>query len=83
MPLGVFAGVIETDVTPDAEVSIHTVGGRLHRYAELESLLGAGCPYVLLEPAGLPSDARARVVAAGYRSLFANSRGELFIREGG
>ncbi len=78
VPLGVFAGVIETDVTLDAEVSIHTVGGRLHKYAELERLLAAGDPYVLLEPAGLPSDARDRVVAAGYRSIYANLRGELF-----
>ncbi len=80
VPLGVFTGVIETDVTPDAEVSIHTVGGRLRPFAQLGSLLGDGYPYVMLEPDGLAPDTRARIEAAGYRSIYLNSRGELFAR---
>ena len=78
VPLGVFTGVIETDVTPDAEVSIHTVGGRLRRFDDLDALLASRPPYVMLEPGGLPPDTRSRVAAAGYRSLYANARGELF-----
>jgi hypothetical protein len=77
-PLGVFTGVIETDITPDAEVSIHTVGGRLHPFEDRGTLLVSGAPYALLEPADLPPETRAEVVAAGYRSIFANERGELF-----
>jgi hypothetical protein len=82
VPLGVFTGVIETDATPDAEVSIHTVGGRLRSFAELGMLLGDGYPYVMLEPDGLPAETRARIMAAGYRSIYANARGELFARAG-
>jgi hypothetical protein len=80
LPLGVFAGVIETSVSLDAEVSIHTVGGRLHRLDELETLLGGRPPYVLLEPSGLPPPLRDQIVAAGYRPVFVNGRGELFVR---
>ena len=79
-PLGVFDGVTETDVTPNAEVSIHTVGGRLHQFDELEALLAAAPPYVVLEPAGLPVETRARILAAGYRSIFVNRQGEIFVR---
>jgi hypothetical protein len=82
VPLGVFAGVIETDVTPDAEVSIHTVGGRLRRFAELPELLARGHPYVLLEPAGLPEGTREAILAAGFASIFSNRLGELFAQAG-
>ena len=79
-PLGVFAGVTETDVTPDAEVSIHTVGGRLRPIVELPALLASRAyPYLLLEPsAKLPNGIRDSIVSAGYRSIHANGEGELF-----
>jgi hypothetical protein len=93
-PLGVFDGVTETDVSPDAEVSIHTVGGRLHPITDLASLLAAvppapgspatalptRFPYVLLEPdpAHLPDGIRDQIIAAGYDSVYANQQGELF-----
>ena len=80
VPLGVFVGVIETDITPDAEVSIHTVGGRLYPLAELDARLAGPARYLLLEPAGLPADTRARVIAAGFRPVAAGPRGELFTR---
>jgi hypothetical protein len=82
VPLGVFAGVIETDVTPDAEVSIHTVGGRLRPFDQLAPLLGQRLTYVMLEPAGLPDGTRAAIIDAGYRSIFANGLGELFAGSG-
>ena len=73
-PLGVFDGVTETDVVPDVEVSIHTVGGRLRPLADLPSLLAEGPPggrtygYVVLEPSDrLPTGTRDAIVAAGYR----------------
>ncbi len=80
-PLGVFAGVNETDVSPDAEFSIHTIGGRLHLLDDLDGLLDSGAfGYVLLEPSvDLPPDVRARIEAAGFESTFVNGRGELFI----
>jgi hypothetical protein len=78
-PLGVFTGVTETMVSPDATTNIHTVGGRLRPLGDLEAALaGRGYPYVVLEPAGLPGDERDRILAAGYHSIFANTRGEVF-----
>jgi hypothetical protein len=84
-PLGVFDGVTETDVVPDVEVSIHTVGGRLRPLVDLPSLLSEGAPggrtfgYVVLEPSDrLPTGTRDAIVAAGYVSIFANGQGELF-----
>ena len=89
-PLGVFDGVTETDVVPDVEVSIHTVGGRLRPLADLPSLLSEGPPggrtygCVVLEPSDrLPTGTRDAIVAAGYVSIFANAQGELFgLRQG-
>ncbi|MFN2484049.1 MAG: hypothetical protein ABR509_03820 [Candidatus Limnocylindria bacterium] len=81
-PLGVFGGFIETDATLDPEYSIHTTGGRLHHVDELPDLLWQGFGYVVVEPNGLPRDVRPEVEAAGYRSFFANARGEIFRRDG-
>lgn len=82
-PLGVFTGVTETIVSPDAVVNIHTVGGRLRPLADLDQALASGrYRYVVLEPADLPGDERDRILAAGYRSIFANTRGEVFVAGG-
>lgn len=80
-PLGVFAGVTETVVSPDAQETIHTVGGRLRPVDDLAGLLSGGrYPYLLFEPGSgdLPPDTRDRIVAAGYVPVFANGQGELF-----
>jgi hypothetical protein len=80
-PLGVFAGVTETVVSPDAIESIHTVGGRLLPLEELDRRIASGAfPYVLLEPDvdELPAGIRERIVSAGYQVVFANGQGELF-----
>ena len=82
-PLGVFAGVIETDVTLDPEESIHTVGGRLHGVGELARLLATDdYRFVILEPVGLDPGLRRIVSDAGYDSVFANARGEIFAAPG-
>ena len=81
-PIGVFGGMLETDVTVETEVSAHTAGGRLHPWDQLDELLAAGYPYVLLEPGDLPADTRERVVDAGFQSIFANQQGEIFVAEG-
>ena len=81
-PLGVFTGVIETVVSPDAVVEIHTIGGRLRPMADLPALLDPKAyPMLLLEPAGLdPPDLRPSILAAGYMSIAVNGQGELFAR---
>ena len=79
-PLGVFDGVTETDVVPDVEVSIHTVGGRLHGLDELPGLLASGTyPYLLFEPSDNLPGIRDQVLAAGYEPVFSNGQGELFV----
>jgi hypothetical protein len=79
-PLGVFTGVTETDVSPDAEHSIHTVGGRLRDMADLASLLAGGAyPYLLFEPSpDLPPGTLELILAAGYRETFSNGQGTLY-----
>ncbi|HEV2006722.1 MAG TPA: hypothetical protein VGQ85_08930, partial [Candidatus Limnocylindrales bacterium] len=79
-PLGVFTGVTETDVSPDAEHSIHTVGGRLMDYEQLPELLSSkDYPYLLFEPdKELPPGIRADIAAAGYEPIFTNTQGILY-----
>jgi hypothetical protein len=79
-PLGVFTGVTETDVSPDAEHSIHTVGGRLMDFDQLPELLGSmDYPYLLFEPdKELQPGIRADIEAAGYAPIFTNSQGTLY-----
>jgi hypothetical protein len=79
-PLGVFTGVTETDVTPDAEDSIHTVGGRLlHLEAFQAALASRAYAYVLLEPsAELPGGLAEQIAGAGYAPLFTNGQGTLY-----
>jgi hypothetical protein len=85
-PLGVFDGVLETSISLSPEVSHQTVGGRLLGSADpsellqqLADLLASGAyPYVVLEPAGLPDEARALVEGAGYGAVFDNEQGAVF-----
>ncbi len=81
-PIGVFGGMLETDVTQETEVSSHTAGGRLHPLDELDTLLADDFPYVVFEPGGLPEGIRDQIVAAGYESLFVNGVGEIFVAPG-
>ena len=78
-PIGVFGGMVETMVSEQTEVSIHTAGGRLHPLDELDPLLQAGYPYVVFEPQDLPDGLRERIVGAGYRSIFVNGQGEIYV----
>jgi hypothetical protein len=79
-PLGVFTGVTETDVSPDAEDSIHTVGGRLLHMESLPALLASKAyPYLLFEPdPTLPTEVDTAITDAGYRPIFTNSQGTLY-----
>ena len=78
-PLGVFDGVTETFISLDPEASLHTVGGRLFGFDRLAGDLGSGAfRYVVLEPDGLTDELAGQITAAGYRSIFANERGEVF-----
>lgn len=77
-PLGVFAGIMETDATEQTEVSSHTAGGRLFALDALGQLLGDDFGYVVFEPKDLSEEVRGQIVAAGYESIYRNERGEIF-----
>jgi hypothetical protein len=89
-PLGVFDGIFETSISLAPETSHQTVGGRLfgskdpaERLRILhEDLAGGAYGYVLLEPAGVPPEARDAIEAAGFVRIFENAQGTVF-RSGG
>jgi hypothetical protein len=80
-PLGVFAGITESFISLDPEVTHQTVGGRLEGFEALPAYLQAPAafPYIVLEPERVPDDTRDQLIAAGYTSIFANEQGEVFV----
>jgi hypothetical protein len=79
LPIAVFTGLEESVVSEDATVDIFTAGGRIYPLASLATELHAGYSAVVVEPAGLPATVRSSVVMAGYRSVFTNSSGDVFL----
>ena len=79
LPIAAFAGIEETVVCRDATPDIFTAGGRIDPLATLDGLLRRGFSAVVLEPAGLPGAVRPAILAAGYRSVFSNASGEVFL----
>ena len=75
IPVGVFTGVLETTVSPDARLSIHTVGGRLVASQAAASHLAAGYEYLLVE-IGTDVELSQRVLAR-YEVIFATERAAL------
>lgn len=84
VPIGVFTGAMETSISSYPEVSIHTEGGRLLGFESLTSELASDYGYVVLEPAGLPSDlvheTEAEIAADGYRQIWTNSQATIYAR---
>jgi hypothetical protein len=82
VPIGVFTGAIETSISLQPELSIHTEGGRLLGFAQLPDELAAGYGYVVLEPDGLSSDqvshTQTIISQAGYRQIWSNSRAFIY-----
>jgi hypothetical protein len=85
VPIGVFTGALETSISLDPELSIHTEGGRLLGFDSLPAELASDYGYVVVEPAGLadagiePAD---EIVAAGYRLIWSNSIAQIYARDG-
>jgi hypothetical protein len=84
VPVGVFTGAMETSISLQPEVSIHTDGGRLLGFEALERELAADYGYVVLEPAGLLPNVVANtgthIVAHGYRQIWSNSQATIYAR---
>jgi len=84
VPIGVFTGAMETSISLQPEVSIHTDGGRLYGFGDLPRELRSGYGYVVIEPHGLPDeiavDSAAQVMAAGYHAIWSNSVATIYAR---
>ncbi len=80
VPIGVFTGAMETSISLQPELSIHTVGGRLLGFDQLPTELASDYGYVVLEPAGLNSGLADAITAAGYHQIWSNSQATIFAR---
>ncbi|MGD0121102.1 MAG: hypothetical protein ABSC46_00905 [Candidatus Limnocylindrales bacterium] len=84
VPIGVFTGAIETSISLQPELSIHTEGGRLLGFAQLPAELASGYGYVVLEPDGLSADVvsqtKTLLSGAGYRPVWSNSQATVYTR---
>ncbi|HEX7591943.1 MAG TPA: hypothetical protein VF375_08320 [Candidatus Limnocylindrales bacterium] len=80
VPIGVFTGALETSISLQPEVSIHTDGGRLLGLDQLNSQLASGYGYVVFEPDGMYPGIEGAVQAAGYRQIWANSQAIIYVR---
>jgi hypothetical protein len=84
VPIGVFTGAIETSISMQPELSIHTEGGRLLGFDQFDQELATGYGYVVVEPSNLPGQLIDRVdsglVAGGYRQIWSNSQAAVYTR---
>jgi hypothetical protein len=84
VPIGVFTGAIETSISLQPELSIHTEGGRLLGFQQLPGELKNGYGYVVLEPDGLAADvidqSKSLIAGAGYRQIWSNSQAIVYAR---
>lgn len=81
-PLGVFAGIMETASSQETQVSIHTAGGRLFGLDQLTRLLHDGFRYVVYEPKKVTVLVRPEILKAGFKPIWKNARGEIFVAPG-
>jgi hypothetical protein len=81
IPVGVFSGVLETVVSSDARVTIHTVGGRLIPLDALSTQLAADYDYLLIEWRGLPPDVAQ--LTRGFEPVFMSDEAVLLRRRDG
>ena len=85
VPIGVFTGAMETSISLQPEVSIHTDGGRLYGFERLDQELAADYGYVVLEPPQLPSDvvdsSKTQILAAGYHQIWSNAQAIIYAQD--
>ena len=80
VPIGVFTGALETSISLQPELSIHTEGGRLLGFDRLPVELASGYGYVVLEPDGLDAGLADKITAAGYHEIWSNSKATIYAR---
>jgi hypothetical protein len=80
VPIGVFTGAMETSISLQPELSIHTEGGRLLGFDVLSTELASDYGYVVLEPSGLNPALPDAITTAGYRQIWSNSQAIVYRR---
>jgi hypothetical protein len=80
VPIGVFVGALETSISLQPELSIHTEGGRLLGFDQLPAELASDYGYVVLEPDGLDAGLADKITAAGYHEIWSNSNATIYAR---
>jgi hypothetical protein len=80
VPIGVFVGALETSISLQPELSIHTEGGRLLGFDQLPTELASDYGYVVLEPNGLDASLGNAITAAGYHQIWSNSQATIYAR---
>jgi hypothetical protein len=84
VPIGVFTGAIETSISLQPELSIHTEGGRLLGFDSLDREMASGYGYVVVEPSNLPGDdidrTNSDLAANGYRQIWSNQQAIVYIK---
>ena len=80
VPIGVFTGALETSISLQPELSIHTEGGRLLGFDQLPTELASDYGYVVLEPSGLDTTLPDQITAAGYRKIWSNDQATIYVR---
>jgi len=80
VPIGVFVGALETSISLQPELSIHTEGGRLLGFDQLATELASGYGYVVLEPYDLDPRLAETITAAGYHQIWSNSIAIIYAR---
>jgi hypothetical protein len=81
VPIGVFVGALETSISLQPELSIHTEGGRLLGFDRLPAELASGYGYVVLEPNGLDPTLADAISSSGYRQIWSNDVAMIFARD--
>jgi hypothetical protein len=82
VPIGVFTGALETSISLDPILNIHTEGGRLLGFDSLAGQVASHPGYIVFEPQNLnqaTDDAVMGLISgAGYREIWSNWQATIF-----
>jgi hypothetical protein len=82
VPIGVFTGALETSISLNPIVNIHTEGGRLLGFDSLAPQIAAHPGYIVFEPQNLNQATHDAVMGlvsgAGYREIWSNWQAIIF-----
>lgn len=82
VPIGVFTGAMETSISLDPVLNIHTDGGRLLGFESLSQQIAAHPGFVVFEPENFDESVTGEVMTqlsdAGYRQIWSNWQATIY-----